>query len=94
MPRSLQIKAGKVNTSGGSANAFIRFARHEEASKACAANMTVFQNRHLRVDMAAPRSADAAAAHYPASRSVFIGNLPVDIQVCPVIELSAIHIFA
>eukprot|EP00892_Ulva_mutabilis_P007239 jgi/Ulvmu1/4888/UM020_0174.1 len=88
MPRTQQIKAGKVNASGMSANAFIRFHSREDANAACAANMSIFQHHHLRVDIAAPRSADTpATAHYPPARSVFIGNLALDIQEDELIDV-------
>lgn len=81
MPRTLQIKAGKVNTDGGSANAYICFKFREEATAACAENMSLFKDHHLRVDMAGSRSAKSVDSHYPPSRSVFVGNLALDIQV-------------
>lgn len=80
MPRNLQIKAGKVNSGGGSANAYIRFKVRDEAIAACAENMSIFSDQHIRVDMAGCRNAKSAVAHYPPARSIFIGNLALDIQ--------------
>lgn len=81
MPRTLQIKAGKVKADGGSANAYICFHDRAEATAACAENMSIFSDHHIRVDMAGSRSANSVDAHYPPARSVFVGNLALDIQV-------------
>lgn len=48
-----------------------------------------FEGRHMRVDRAAERSKSihGGGTHvlYEPNRSVFVGNLPFDIQVCPLL---------
>lgn len=78
MPKQLQIKAGKVDASRGSATAFVRFAAREEASAALAANMSVVDGAHVRVDLAAAPSSKKGAVQYEPKRSVFVGNLAFD----------------
>jgi RNA recognition motif-containing protein len=81
MPKTLQIKAGKVDGSRSSATAFVRFSSREEATAALAANMSVVNSVHLRVDLAAAPSSKAGAVQYEPKRSVFLGNLAFDTTV-------------
>jgi nucleolar protein 12 len=79
MSKALQVKAGKIDSSRGSLNAYICFSSPEEARNACALNMTLFRGQHIRVDMAAQPSKGTVA--YDSRRSVFVGNLPRDVTV-------------
>lgn len=81
MPKALQIKAGKVEGARCNATAYVRFATCEEATAALAANMTIIDGAHVRVDMAAAPSSKAGAVQYEPKRSVFLGNLAFDTQV-------------
>jgi nucleolar protein 12 len=83
MSKALQVKAGKTDKSKGSVNAYVVFSAMEHAEAALALNMTTFSGHHIRVDRAAPpKDADnAGAVHYDSRRSVFVGNLPRDVEV-------------
>lgn len=53
MPRKAAILSGRVDTEKGSANAYVVFAAAETAEAALAANMSVVEGHHMRVDRAA-----------------------------------------
>ena len=81
MPKTLQIKAGKVQGDRSSASAFVRFATVDEALAALARNMTVIDGVHVRVDRAAAPRNKAGVVQYEPKRSVFLGNLALDTTV-------------
>lgn len=84
MSKALQVKAGKTDSSKGSVNAYVLFSAAEHADAAHALNMTKIDGQHIRVDRAAPPkdAKSAGSVHYDSRRSVFVGNLPRDVQVC------------
>ncbi|KAK9843654.1 hypothetical protein WJX81_001246 [Elliptochloris bilobata] len=101
MPRRAAILSGNVASDRGTANAYVVFVDTAAAAAALAHNMAELDGLHLRVDIAAkPRSqggggggsqAPAAAGEpgavlYDPARSVFVGNLPFDVQDEEVIQ--------
>ncbi|KAJ9084530.1 Nucleolar protein 12 [Entomophthora muscae] len=56
-------------------NAYVVFETKEAALKSLKANATVLFNKHLRVDSVGNEEKD-----YPKKSSVFIGNIPLDIE--------------
>jgi hypothetical protein len=83
MPRALQIKAGRIDASRGPGSAYIRFIDPGAAHAALSLNMSVFEGHHIRVD-AVTRSvgnADQPKVQYDPKLSVFVGNLPPNVQV-------------
>ncbi|GIL50273.1 hypothetical protein Vafri_6482, partial [Volvox africanus] len=85
MPRRAAILSGKIDVERGPCNAYVVFEQPESARAALGSNMQDVEGHHIRVDLAAPRTAAAAAAAatsasgsagvYDPSRSVFVGNL-------------------
>ena len=73
--------------------AFVVFKTSEEAHKALALNMTKVQDKHVMVDFAGTRSSekggenDSASVQYEPSMSVFLGNLPLDVEEEEIITL-------
>lgn len=55
-------------------NAYVVFADEDAASKAVSLNATVFEGKHLRVDLA------TAGQSHDHKRSIFIGNLAFDVS--------------
>ncbi|CAM6027670.1 unnamed protein product [Sphagnum balticum] len=85
LPRKAAVITKQLSTSHASLNAYIVFEDASSAKAALTHNMSEFQGRHLRVDMAtAPRKDGNLASNNPAeydcSRSVFVGNIPFDVE--------------
>ncbi|KAI0225127.1 RNA-binding protein 34, partial [Massospora cicadina] len=56
-------------------NAYILFEKKEGAVKSLESNASILFNKHIRVDSAGSEDKD-----YPKKLSIFIGNLPLDIE--------------
>ncbi|CAM6098278.1 unnamed protein product [Calypogeia fissa] len=84
MPRKAAVITGQLNESRSSLNGYVVFHKEESAKAALAHNMTEFHGKHIRVDMAtAPRKGDKigeSGIEYDRSRSIFVGNLPFDVE--------------
>ncbi|KAK9812953.1 hypothetical protein WJX72_006275 [[Myrmecia] bisecta] len=82
MPRKAAILSGNLSETRGIANAYIVFESTEAADAALAQNMQELGGLHVRVDRAAKKSigGSTAGVEYDRSRSVFVGNLPFDIE--------------
>ncbi|CAK9873545.1 unnamed protein product [Sphagnum jensenii] len=85
LPRKAAVITKQLSTSHTSLNAYIVFEDASSAKAALTHNMSEFQGRHLRVDMAtAPRKDGNLASNNPAeydcSRSIFVGNIPFDVE--------------
>ncbi|GIL93111.1 hypothetical protein Vretifemale_20562, partial [Volvox reticuliferus] len=62
MPRRAAILSGKIDVERGPCTAYVVFGQPESARAALGANMQEVEGHHIRVDLAAPKSAAAAAA--------------------------------
>ncbi|KAJ2778403.1 Nucleolar protein 12 [Coemansia javaensis] len=69
LPRKIAFISGKLHSERHACNAYVEYAEQESADKAVELNGAVFQDRHLRVDVAANDKARDM------KRSVFVGNL-------------------
>ncbi|KAJ2231957.1 Nucleolar protein 12 [Coemansia sp. RSA 1722] len=69
LPRKVAFVSGKFHSKRESCNAYVEYVKEESAQKAVELNGTMFQDKHIRVDMAEnSRSHDM-------KRSIFVGNL-------------------
>eukprot|EP00871_Galdieria_phlegrea_P005318 jgi/Galph1/5788/GphlegSOOS_G4498.1 len=67
------VLSGELLSERDSMNAYVVFQSADAVTKALSLNGTVFQNKHLKVDRAqTPRQSQ--------DRSVFVGNLPFDVE--------------
>lgn len=87
MPKKTAIVQGMLNEKRDSVNAFLVMESREVALKCIVENGTVFEEHHLRVDLAAkPKSTEStdptssSTAHPDRKKSIFLGNLPLDIK--------------
>ncbi|KAJ1648282.1 Nucleolar protein 12 [Coemansia asiatica] len=69
LPRKVAFVSGKFHSKRESCNAYVEFVHEEAAKKAVELNGTMFQEKHIRVDMA-----DNSRSH-DMKRSIFVGNL-------------------
>lgn len=69
---------GDLDNSRPTQNAYVVFRDKDAAESAVVANMQLVEGRHIRVDRLGE---DGAAVEYDAATSVFLGNLPFDIEV-------------
>ncbi|KAI7825888.1 hypothetical protein BX661DRAFT_184351 [Kickxella alabastrina] len=69
LPRKVAFIQGKFHSARQSCNAYVEYTSEESATKALELNGTVFQEKHLRIDLASN-----AKAH-DSKRSIFVGNL-------------------
>ncbi|XP_057976950.1 nucleolar protein 12 [Malania oleifera] len=82
-PRKGAILQKKINESVNSVHAYIVFRTEQSAEASLAHNMSVVGGNHIRVDRACPprkRMKGENAPHYDNKRTVFVGNLPYDVQ--------------
>eukprot|EP00898_Chlorokybus_atmophyticus_P003210 jgi/Chlat1/3890/Chrsp26S04171 len=91
LPRRAACITGVLSQKRTNVNAYLVFELTDEAKAALALNMHEFNGRHLRVDAAAPvkqpSGVSRASVEYDKTRSVFIGNLPRDIEEDELIKL-------
>jgi nucleolar protein 12 len=101
MPRGGKVITGKFVENRKSTNAYVVFKEEKAVDAACKGmNMREVDGRHVRVDRAAPPSAKANEAvakekganaggevAYDHTRSLFLGNLPYDVDEEDVIRL-------
>ncbi|XP_024401272.1 uncharacterized protein [Physcomitrium patens] len=85
LPRKAAVITGQVNEKRTSQNAYVVFKEQASAKAALAHNMAEFLGKHIRVDMAtAPRKdrtpGPDAASEYDRARSLFVGNVPFDVE--------------
>ena len=68
--------------------AYVVFKAAEHAEKAMGLNMTELDGKHIMVDFAGAKSSnkDGAAVQYDPTMSVFLGNLPLDVEEEKIIE--------
>ncbi|CAG9467470.1 unnamed protein product [Pedinophyceae sp. YPF-701] len=92
MPRRSAVLGGKVNAEKRSSqSAYVVFATEAAARAALAANMSEMKDpkseavKHIRVDMARPTK-ESTGALYDTARTVFLGNLPFDVEEEQIIE--------
>lgn len=78
MPRRGAIAAGNIDVEH-SAHAYVVFREEAAVEAALKLNMTEFEGHHLRVDRAAPKAAKGAVL-FDHTRSLFVGNLPLDAE--------------
>lgn len=76
VPKKVAVIKRDFHPERNSMHAFIRFLDVESAHKALVFNGTVFQDHHIRVDMAS-RKAD-----YDQKKAVFLGNVPFGKYIC------------
>ena len=73
------IKSQNISQERDSCNAYVVFETKEHALTAAKAlNGTVFEGKHLRVDLCREELAEGEAKRNPTKRSIFIGNLAFD----------------
>ena len=70
VPKKVAVIKRDFHPERNSVHAFIRFVDVESAHEALVFNGTVFQDHHIRVDMASGR------ADYDQKKAVFLGNVP------------------
>lgn len=85
LPRKAAVISGQINEKRTSQNAYVVFEEVESAKAALVYNMTEFQGKHIRVDMAtAPRKDSKPdvdnASEFDRTRSLFVGNVPFDVE--------------
>ena len=69
---------------GGTCNGYVVMKNRENALAALKENATIFAERHLRVDLAAEGDGSTKTN---TKKSIFIGNLPMDLEEEPVWQL-------
>lgn len=82
LPRKAAAITGAVQRGRASAHAYIVFEEPQAAEAALGHNMQEFEGLHLRVDRAASNSKggkEAAGVQYDPSRTLFLGNLHLEI---------------
>ncbi|KAK4802903.1 hypothetical protein SAY86_001106 [Trapa natans] len=83
VPRRGAIITKKINDAVDSIHAYIVFKSEESAKASFAHNMAVVGGKHIRVDRACPPRKKLKGDHAPVydnKRTVFVGNLPFDVQ--------------
>jgi len=87
-PRKVKVLQKKLNAERGNATAFVVFTDAESAQKAAKEmNMKSFEGRHVRVDLASNPSIVKSEVVYDQNRSVFLGQLPFNVDDEEVIRL-------
>ncbi|KAI3432566.1 hypothetical protein D9Q98_004115 [Chlorella vulgaris] len=85
VPRRGAIASGAIDPDH-SAHAYVVFAQEEAVEAALALNMTQFKGHHIRVDRATAKAAKGAVQFDP-QRSLFVGNLALDVEDEELIQL-------
>jgi nucleolar protein 12 len=70
VPKKVAVIKRDFHPERNSMHAFVCFADAESAQKALVANGTVFEEHHIRVDMASGKK------HHDLKKAVFLGNVP------------------
>ncbi|CAM8996928.1 unnamed protein product [Rhodiola kirilowii] len=82
-PRKGAIMKKQINEKVDSVHAYIVFETEESAQASLKHNMAVFAGNHIRVDRACPprkKLKGESTPIYDNNRTVFVGNLPFDVQ--------------
>jgi len=89
-PKKALVKSGQLNTeSRSSMSAFAVMASVDRAAAALKLNMREWQGKHLVVDRARAQTREgqeSTGAIYDTKRTVFVGNLPFDVEEEDVIQ--------
>ncbi|KAL0026925.1 hypothetical protein WJX77_012495 [Trebouxia sp. C0004] len=82
MSRKAAVITGNVSDKRGTSHAYVVFQDQTAAIAALASNMHMVDGRHIRVDRAGQSAHGSAGGNvmYERNRTVFLGNLPFDVE--------------
>lgn len=82
MSRKAAVITGSVSDKRGTSHAYVVFQDESAAIAALASNMHMVDGRHIRVDRAGQSAHGSAGGSvmYERNRTVFLGNLPFDVE--------------
>ena len=87
-PRKVKVLQKRLNAERGNATAFVVFKDAASAVEAAREmNMKTFEGRHVRVDLASNPSIVKSEVVYDQNRSVFLGQLPFNVDDEDIIRL-------
>uniref|UniRef100_A0A061SHY7 Nucleolar protein 12 n=1 Tax=Tetraselmis sp. GSL018 TaxID=582737 RepID=A0A061SHY7_9CHLO len=88
MPRRGAVITGTTNEARSSMSAYVVMESKEAAEQALSLNMTEFEGKHLRVDLAAAPASKSGAppVAYDPERTVFLGNLHFEVETEEIVE--------